>query len=98
MSDLLIVHWPRGIRSRGEVRGQYAHVVDIAPTLLDTLGIEAPVLNGIPQRPLEGVSFAHTFDDAAAPTAKRVQYYDDRPVRALGRTAGRRWSSSRRAR
>jgi arylsulfatase len=84
MSDPLIVHWPRGIRSRGEVRGQYAHVVDVAPTLLETLGIEAPpVLNGIRQRPLEGVSFAHTFDDAAAPTAKRVQYYEMIGSRAL---------------
>jgi arylsulfatase len=84
MSDPLIVHWPRGIRSRGEVRGQYAHVVDVAPTLLEALGIEAPpVLNGIRQRPLEGVSFAHTFDDAAAPTAKRVQYYEMIGSRAL---------------
>ena len=84
MSDPLIVHWPRGIRSRGEVRGQYAHVVDIAPTLLEALGIEAPaVLNGVPQRPLEGVSFAHTFDGASAPTAKRVQYYEMIGSRAL---------------
>ena len=84
MSDPLIVHWPRGIRSRGELRGQYAHVVDIAPTLLEALGVEAPaVLNGVPQRPLEGVSFAHTFDAAAAPTAKRVQYYEMIGSRAL---------------
>jgi arylsulfatase len=84
MSDPLIVHWPRGIRARGEVRGQYAHVVDVAPTLLEALGLEPPaVLNGVPQRPLEGVSFAHTFDDAAAPTRKRVQYYEMIGSRAL---------------
>ena len=84
MSDPLIVHWPRGIRSRGEVRGQYAHATDIAPTLLEALAVAPPaVLNGIPQRPLEGVSFAHTFDDARAPTAKRVQYYEMIGSRAL---------------
>lgn len=84
MSDPLIVHWPKGIRARGEVRGQYAHVVDITPTLLDALGLSAPaVLNGVPQRPLEGTSFAHTFNDAAAPTAKRVQYYEMIGSRAL---------------
>lgn len=84
MSDPLIVHWPRGIAARGEVRGQYAHVVDVTPTILEALGLEAPSqLNGIPQRPLEGVSFAHTFDQAAAPTRKRVQYYEMIASRAL---------------
>jgi arylsulfatase len=84
MSDPLIVSWPRGIAARGEVRGQYAHVVDITPTVLDALGLEAPrVLNGYPQRPLEGVSFAHTFADAGAPSAKKVQYYEMIGSRAL---------------
>jgi len=84
MSDPLIVSWPRGIKARGEVRGQYAHVVDVTPTLLEALGLEAPaVLNGLRQRPLEGVSFAHTFDDAAAPTRKAVQYYEMIGSRAL---------------
>ena len=65
MSDPLIVHWPQGIQSRGEVRSQYAHVVDITPTILEALGLDTPpVLNHVPQRPLEGVSFAHTFHDA----------------------------------
>ena len=77
MSDPLIVHWPRGIAARGEVRGQYVHVVDVAPTILEALGLAAPpVLNGIAQRPLEGVSFAHTLNDAAAPTKKEAQYYE----------------------
>ena len=84
MSDPLIVHWPDGIKARGEVRGQYAHVVDIAPTLLDALGLQAPAtLNGVAQRPLEGVSFAHTFNDAAARTRKEVQYYEMIGSRAL---------------
>jgi arylsulfatase len=84
MSDPLIVHWPKGIKARGEVRGQYAHVVDITPTLLEALGLEAPAtLNGVTQRPLEGVSFAHTFDDAAVPSRKKVQYYEMIASRAL---------------
>ena len=84
MSDPLIVHWPKGIAARGEVRGQYAHVVDVAPTILAALGLDAPkLLDGVPQRPLEGVSFAHTFNDAAAPTRKRVQYYEMIASRAL---------------
>jgi arylsulfatase len=84
MSDPLIVHWPKGIAARGEVRGQYVHVVDVAPTILEALGLEAPAtLNGTAQRPLEGVSFAHTFNDALAPTRKKVQYYEMIASRAL---------------
>ena len=84
MSDPLIVHWPKGIAARGEVRGQYVHVVDFAPTILEALGLEPPaVLNGVVQRPIEGVSFAHTFNDAAASTRKKVQYYEMIASRAL---------------
>ncbi|MFM9940108.1 MAG: arylsulfatase [Hyphomicrobiaceae bacterium] len=84
MSDPLIVSWPKGIAARGEVRGQYSHVVDITPTVLEALGLQAPSqLNGIKQTPLEGVSFAHTFNDATAPTAKKVQYYEMIGSRAL---------------
>jgi len=84
MSDPLIVSWPKGIAGRGEVRGAYTHVVDIAPTILEALGLEPPaMLNGVKQTPLEGVSFAHTLNDAAAPTKKRVQYYEMIASRAL---------------
>ncbi len=84
MSDPLIVSWPKGIAARGEVRAQYAHVVDITPTVLEALGLEPPnLLGGIAQRPLEGVSFAHTFNDATAPTRKKVQYYEMIGSRAL---------------
>jgi len=59
-------------------------VVDVAPTILEALGLDAPAeLNGVAQRPLEGVSFAHTFNDAAAPTRKKVQYYEMIASRAL---------------
>ncbi len=98
MSDPLIVHWPKGIQARGEVRGQYAHVVDVVPTVLEALGIEPPAeINGVAQRPIEGVSFAHTFDDAEARSKKTVQYYEMIGSRASGRTAGRRWPSRSRA-
>jgi arylsulfatase len=84
MSDPLIVHWPKGIAARGEVRSQYVHVVDVTPTILEALGLQPPpVLNHVPQRPLEGVSFAHTFADAQAPTNKRVQYYEMIASRAI---------------
>jgi arylsulfatase A-like enzyme len=84
MSDPLVVHWPKGIAGRGEIRGQYAHVVDLTPTILEALGVEPPsVLAGVPQRPLEGVSFAHTFRDGAAPSRKRVQYYEMIGSRAI---------------
>jgi arylsulfatase len=84
MSDPLIVSWPRGIAARGEVRGQYVHVVDVAPTLLEALKLEPPkALNGVAQRPLEGVSFAHTFADPGVPTKKAVQYYEMIGSRAL---------------
>ncbi|MFF5312927.1 arylsulfatase [Streptomyces massasporeus] len=76
-SDPFVVHWPRGIKARGEVRGQYAHIIDMVPTVLDVLGIEPPAtIKGVPQSPLHGVSFAHTFDDATAPTAHRTQYFE----------------------
>ena len=84
MSDPLIVHWPERIQARGEVRGQYVHAVDIAPTVLDALELEAPgTLEGVPQRPLEGVSFAHTFAAADAPTRKTAQYYEMIGSRAI---------------
>jgi arylsulfatase len=60
------------------------HVVDVTPTILEALGLQPPpVLNHVPQRPLEGVSFAHTFADAQAPTNKRVQYYEMIASRAI---------------
>ena len=84
MSDPLVVHWPKGIKATGEVRNQYVHVVDITPTLLDVLGIEAPkTLNGAAQKPMEGVSFAHTLNAPEAPTKKTAQYYEMLGSRAI---------------
>ena len=75
--DPFLVSWPAGIKARGEIRNQYAHIIDMLPTVLDALGIEAPAaIRGVTQSPIHGVSFAHTFDDAAAPTRHRIQYFE----------------------
>ncbi len=84
VSDPFLVHWPDGIRARGEIRDQFAHIIDMVPTVLDVLGIEAPAtLRGVTQSPLHGVSFAHTFDDAAAASRHRTQYYEMLGHRAI---------------
>ena len=75
-ADPLIVSWPKKIRAAGELRHQYCHAIDIVPTLYECLGIESPdVVHGYTQSPIEGVTFAHTFDDATAPTKKVAQLY-----------------------
>jgi arylsulfatase A-like enzyme len=62
-----IVHWPNGIQAKGEVRNQFHHVIDVAPTILEAAGLPEPVfVNGIQQKPYEGVSMAYSFDDARA--------------------------------
>jgi arylsulfatase len=74
--DPLVIHWPRGIKARGEARHQYHHSTDIVPTLLDVCGLEMPTTyRGIAQWPLSGVSMRYSFDDANAPTRKERQYY-----------------------
>jgi arylsulfatase A-like enzyme len=83
-SDPFLVHWPSGIKARGEVRTQYAHIIDMVPTVLDVLGIEPPAtIKGVTQAPLHGVSFAHTFDQASAPTRHRTQYFEMLGHRAI---------------
>lgn len=75
-ADPLIVAWPKGIQAAGELRHQYCHAIDIVPTLYECLGIEPPdEVHGYTQSPIEGVSIAHTFDDAGAPTKKVAQFY-----------------------
>jgi hypothetical protein len=76
-TDNLIVHWPAGIKAKGEIRPQYAHAIDMVPTVLEAIGIEPPrTIRGVTQSPLEGVSFAHTFNEANAPTKHTTQYYE----------------------
>ena len=72
----LVISWPKGMKARGEVRGQYHHSTDIVPTILDVTGLEMPkVYRGVEQYPLNGVSMRYTFDNAEAPTQKKRQYY-----------------------
>jgi arylsulfatase len=84
VADPLIVSWPRGIRAHGEVRGQYVHAIDIVPTVLEAAGLEPPrALAGVELRPLDGTSFAYTFDDPGAPERHVTQYYEMFGCRAL---------------
>ena len=77
ISDPFIVHWPDGIEAKGVVREQYTHAVDMVPTILEAAGIEAPQsVRGVAQSPIEGVSFAHTFDDADAGSKRETQYFE----------------------
>ncbi|MFN2213351.1 MAG: sulfatase-like hydrolase/transferase [Anaerolineales bacterium] len=72
-----IVHWPNGIQAKGEIRSQFAHVIDIAPTVLEAAGIPAPtIVNSIQQAPLEGASMLYAFDDAGAAERRETQYFE----------------------
>jgi arylsulfatase len=83
-ADPLIIHWPNGFKTRGEVRHQYHHCTDIVPTILDCCGVKMPeVVNGVKQAPLAGVSMRYTFDDAKAPTRKETQYYEMLSTRGI---------------
>jgi len=74
--DPFLIHWPKGIKNRGEVRHQYHHAIDIVPTILDVVGVEAPdVVKGYTQSPIEGTSMRSSFEDAKAPSARHTQYY-----------------------
>ena len=73
----LVVHWPRRIRARGEVRSQWHHVIDIAPTILEAAGLPEPTsVNGTPQTPIEGVSMVYSLDDPNATSRHTTQYFE----------------------
>jgi arylsulfatase A-like enzyme len=75
--DPFLVHFPRGMKAKGEVRSQYAHAIDMVPTVLELLGIEPPAsIKGVAQSPIEGVSFAHALDDGKADTRHHTQYFE----------------------
>jgi arylsulfatase A-like enzyme len=83
-TDPFIVHWPKGIADAGAMRAQYHHMIDVTPTVLDLLAIEQPKqINGVDQRPFDGVSMRYTFSDAAAPSRRETQYYEMFGHRAL---------------
>ena len=75
----MVVSWPKRIKDAGGIRHQFHHVIDLGPTILDAIGIPQPeVVNGIAQRPYDGVSMAYTFDkaNAAAATVRKTQYFE----------------------
>jgi arylsulfatase len=75
--DAMVVHWPKGIKAKGEIRSQYHHIADVAPTIMEAAGIGMPeTYHGRKQKPMDGSSMLYAFNDADAPTAKKRQYYE----------------------
>ncbi|HEY1341208.1 MAG TPA: arylsulfatase, partial [Bryobacteraceae bacterium] len=73
----MIISWPARIKDTGGLRRQFTHVIDIVPTLYEVCGVTAPtMLNGVPQKPIEGMSFAATLDDASAKSLRKTQYFE----------------------
>jgi len=92
-----IVHWPKGIAAKGEIRSQFSHVIDLAATILDTAGVPQPTfVHGVQQMPMHGVSMTPSFDDAATPEWRETQYFEmfvNRGVYHKGWTAVTRHST-----
>ncbi len=73
----MVMHWPKGIKSKGEIRSQFHHVIDVAPTALEAAKIPQPkTVNGIAQRPMDGVSMLYSADAAKAPDRRTTQYFE----------------------
>ena len=82
----LVVSWPKKLTDKGGVRTQFHHVIDIAPTILEAVGIQEPrSVNGVPQKPMEGVSMAYTFDNPALASRHTMQYFEMLGNRAMYR-------------
>ena len=75
-ADPCIISWPAGSKAKGEISEQYHHAVDIVPTILDCLGVQAPeAIKGHTQSPIDGVSMRYSFDDGSAKGTRRAQFY-----------------------
>jgi arylsulfatase len=80
----LVVHWPKGIEAKGEMRTQFHHVIDIVPTILEAVKIPEPkAVNGIPQKPIEGLSMLYSFEEATAKGRRATQYFELATNRAI---------------
>ena len=80
----MVVHWPRSVTAKGELRTQFSHVIDVAPTVLDAVGLPEPkVVNGTPQVPMDGVSLIYAFEDASAADRHTTQYFEIAGNRAI---------------
>lgn len=73
----LVVHWPDRIKAQGEIRSQWHHVIDVVPTILEAIGLPQPrVVNGTPQRQIEGTSMVYSWDNPGAPDRHQIQYFE----------------------
>jgi arylsulfatase len=73
----MIMRWPDRIKAKGELRSQWHHVIDVVPTILEAAGLPEPrIVNGTPQRPIEGVSMVYSWDDARSPSRHQIQYFE----------------------
>ena len=80
----LVVSWPKGIKAKNELRPQFGHVIDVAPTVLQAIGLPQPkVVNGVKQIPMEGTSLAYTFEDAKVKERHTTQYFEVAGNRAI---------------
>jgi arylsulfatase len=80
----LVVHWPKGIKAKGETRTQFHHVIDVVPTILEATKIPEPKLvNGIAQKPIEGTSMLYSFEDSKAKDRRTTQYFEMKTNRAI---------------
>jgi arylsulfatase A-like enzyme len=80
----MVVHWPKGFKARNEVRPQFSHVIDVAPTVLQAIGLPEPkVVNGTAQVPMAGTSLVYSFDGARAPERHTTQYFEIAGNRAV---------------
>jgi len=72
-----IVHWPRGIKAKGEIRSQFHHVIDVVPTIMECAGLPEPIIvNSVQQKPYEGVSMKYSFEEAKASERHETQYFE----------------------
>jgi arylsulfatase A-like enzyme len=72
-----IIHWPKGIKAKGELRSQFHHLIDVAPTILEAAGLPEPTsVNGVQQEPIHGVSMLYSFNDAKAAERHETQYFE----------------------
>lgn len=79
-----VISWPKGIKARNQVRTQFSHVIDVAPTILQAIGLPEPTsVNGVKQIPMHGISMAYAFENAKAPERHKTQYFEIAGNRAI---------------
>jgi len=84
--DGMVVYWPKRIKAKGELRSQFHHVIDVAPTILEAAGLPEPkMVDGVAQTPIQGVSMVYSFDDAQAKSRHGTQYFEIAGNRAIYR-------------